>query len=262
MTTQSSTNSTQPSVSSSLGIVVATSDGSLTLSHHEHGECYHTRAGALAEAHHLYVVASGLQELWRQPEPPAVSVLDVGLGLGYTAIVTLDAWAESPNAGPMSLVSLEINGDLVPPLATGEAPWQANWPESRKAFCRQLRKIDKNNWRATLSHPSSGAIATWDIHVGDAATEEIPTSPTLGGYSHVWQDPFSPGKNPPLWQAAWFVRLRKAVLPDCQMVTYSVAVPVRAALDASGWLWEKIPAAMPGKRKRHWLRASPRACAG
>lgn len=240
-----------------LGTVVATSDGSLTLSHHEHGECYHTRAGALAEAHHLYVVASGFQDLLAQAAQQPVSVLDVGLGLGYTAIVTLEAWEQAPAPGPLVLVSLEINGDLVPPMAAAEAPWQENWPELRKSFCRALVRLSDKTWEARLRHPRSGAEAIWQIHVGDAAAEPIPSSPILGGYTHVWQDPFSPGKNPPMWQASWFVRLRSAVTPDCQMVTYSVAVPVREALDASNWSWEKIPATMPGKRKRHWLRAQP-----
>ncbi|MEN9834476.1 MAG: hypothetical protein RL011_669 [Pseudomonadota bacterium] len=245
-------------VHSDLGMVVATADGSYTLSHHEHGECYHTRAGALAEAHHLYVVASGVLEIWSREPKQAVSVLDVGLGLGYTALATLEAWAKAPHAGELALVSLEINPDLVPALASGAAPWQDNWPAERLEFCRKLVQVDEVTWTSVSCHPTTGAIATWVIRIGDASNQAIPKSPILDGYSHVWQDPFSPGKNPIMWQAQWFERLREVVLPQCVMMTYSVAVPVRAALDASVWSWEKIPATMPGKRKRHWLKAWPK----
>ncbi len=258
----STSESSNQRVHSDLGLVVATADGSFTLSHHEHGECYHTRAGALAEAHHLYVVASGLLNLWHQQESlQAVSVLDVGLGLGYTAIATLEAWAKAPNAGDLALVSLEITPELVPALASGAAPWQENWPQDRLEFCRKLIQVSEYKWTAEIPHPTTGARAIWMICVGDASTEPIPSSPILGGYSHVWQDPFSPGKNPVMWQSQWFDRLKLVVLPNCLMMTYSVAVPVRAALDASDWNWEKIPATMPGKRKRHWLRAWPRLSA-
>lgn len=256
-----STENTSHRLHSDLGAVVATADGSYTLSHHEHGECYHTRAGALAEAHHLYVVASGVIDIWHKDSGQAVSVLDVGLGLGYTALATLEAWAQAPHAGELALVSLEINGELVPALASGQAPWQDNWPEERLGFCRKLTQVDPTTWTAVIAHPITGARATWIIYVGDASAQIIPQSPILGGYSHVWQDPFSPGKNPIMWEARWFERLLKVVTPQCLMMTYSVAVPVRAALDASAWGWEKIPATMPGKRKRHWLRAWPKVTA-
>ena len=244
--------------SKSLGTPVSTADGSLTMIHPEHGETYHTQAGAMAEARLLYVESSGLAALW-QEGPQRIAVLDVGLGLGLNAVATLTTWNEASNPGPLVIHSLEINRELVAALASGAAPWQERWPAGITHFCLQLRLESPQLYSAKVAHQSAEATATWHIHIHDAATTEIPPAPDLSGYTHVWQDPFSPEKNPPLWQAAWFSRVRATAASSCVLMTYSVAGPVRRALAAAGWSWKKIPALLPGKRE--WLTATPSAAA-
>ncbi len=230
------------------GAVVKTMDGSLTLSHEEHGECYHNLAGAETEARELNVKASGLDEaLAAGPQ----RVLDVGLGLGYNALVTADAWLAASYPADLTVTSLEIDERLVEAIASGEAPWQANWSAERLAHCRSLRR-DGATFQTTLPHPLHGAHLTWIIHVLDARVSRVPS--TKGGYSFVWQDPFSPEKNPGMWDAVWFTKLRAAVAPGAVLMTYSVARAVRDALSASGWTPERIPSRLPPKR--HWLKAT------
>ena len=244
--------------SKSLGTPVTTADGSLTMIHPEHGETYHTQAGAMAEARLLYVESSGLAALW-QEGPQCIAVLDVGLGLGLNAVATLTAWNEASNPGPLVIHSLEINRELVEALASGAAPWQEHWSPGITHFCAQLRLKAPHLYRAKIAHQSAAATATWQIHIHDAATTEVPPPPDASGYTHVWQDPFSPEKNPPLWQAAWFSRVLATASPRCVLMTYSVAGPVRRALAAAGWSWRKLPALLPGKRE--WLTATPGAAA-
>jgi len=242
--------------SKSLGTPVTTADGSLTMIHPEHGETYHTQAGAMAEARLLYIESSGLAALW-QEGPQRIAVLDVGLGLGLNAVATLTAWNEASNPGPLVIHSLEINRDLVEALASGAAPWQERWSPDITHACLQLKLESPQHYSATIAHQSTEATATWHIYIRDAAMNDVPHPPDASGYTHVWQDPFSPEKNPPLWEAAWFTRVRATAAPSCVLMTYSVAGPVRRALAAAGWSWKKLPALLPGKRE--WLTATPRA---
>ncbi len=223
------------------GSVVTTRDGSLTLSHEEHGECFHNQAGAETEARELNVKASGFEDaLARGP----LAVLDVGLGLGYNALVTIEAWQASPRRHPLEIVSLEIDEKLVVALASGVAPWQANWSETRLAICRSLRR-DGAVFRAVLGE------LIWEIHVLDARSGPLPLASRP--YIFVWQDPFSPEKNPAMWDSAWFSRLSGAVGDRAILMTYSVARSVRDALAGAGWEPTRIPSRLPPKKQ--WLRA-------
>jgi tRNA U34 5-methylaminomethyl-2-thiouridine-forming methyltransferase MnmC len=223
-----------------LGEVVVTGDGTWTLAHAAHGETYHSSHGALAEATGLYVGASGIAARFAAPGA-ATRVLDVGLGLGYNALATLEAWLAAPAPGPLTIVSLEIDAALAQALGSGTGAWQGNWPPARLALARALG-------REPLAHPSGAVHGRWELELGDALEAPLP-----GAFDFVWQDPFSPTKNPTMWSAAWFRRVRAAAAPGCVLVTYSVARAVREALAEAGWQVDKIPTGTG--RKRHWLRA-------
>ncbi len=231
-----------------LGTVLATDDGSLSLLHPDHGEAYHSRLGATAEARLLYVEASGILEAFAAGRD--VRVLDVGLGLAYNAVQTIAAWAAAPAPGRLGIQSLEVNSALVDALATGEAPWQANWTPAQKSWCRALA-ADR---AATIAHPlRPDTVCRWRIALGDAAVANLE-----GPFDFVWQDPFSPEKNPAMWSPAWFAAVRAAAAPQAVLMTYSVARAGRDALAASGWTAARFPAA-PGHKKQ-WLRAHPALC--
>lgn len=232
-----------------LGEIVRTGDGSLTLRHPEHGECYHSETGAEAEAHFLYLVASGLEAGWARREP--VSILDVGLGLGYNAVATITSWKAAANPPDLILQSLEIDPALVDAFASGFAPWQTTWETDQILTVQCLRRLD-TDWRVTLHHPRGGAVCDWTISVGDA--QAVTLAPGASGFDYVWQDPFSPQKNPEMWNAAWFARVLRHASPQVILMTYSVARAVRDGLSDAGWQPEKIPAL--NSTKRHWLRAT------
>jgi chorismate dehydratase len=51
----------------------------------------------------------------------------------------------------------------------------------------------------------------------------------------IYQDPFSPKKNPELWTTDWFEKLKKLSRPGTVLCTYSASSAVRKALGAAGW---------------------------
>lgn len=239
----------------SLGKVIETADGSLSLIHPEHDECYHSHGGALWEAQSLYCQASGFKEQLEQ-QNKTIYVLDVGLGLSYNACSTLDAWFHSSGASSLVMHSLEVNPMLVAALSKNKGPWQANWPAHWQSWCSSLKATDKESvFSSQIKHPKNpDSSAQWTIHVGDA----LKTCQTLqqdleAAWDFIWQDPFSPEKNPSMWNKEWFAILKANSNENTKLLTYSVARLVKNALMDAGWEYQKVKATGP---KRHWLRAS------
>lgn len=230
-----------------LGQIIETKDGSLTLVHPEHEQAYHSTSGARFEARALYLFGSGVAEQFETGR--YVSILDVGLGLGYNALETISYWLETPYPGPLNIVSLEHNGDLVKALLSGQAPWQKDTSKIWQKRLASAQWLSENRAFISISHPM-GSICHWEIVVGDALAFE-----SRQQFSHVYHDPFSIDKNPNLWSKEWFVKVNEHASDDCVLVTYSVARKVREALKDGGWLCEKFNS--PGRSKRDWLKASP-----
>ena len=139
----------------SLGKLIETADGSLSLIHPEHDECYHSHGGALWEAQSLYCKASGIIETLNTAVG-IIRVLDVGLGLAYNACSTIDAWFQSGGSNCLEIHSLEINADLVTALSGGTGAWQENWPSHWQDWCKSLT-IDQegSKFQAKISHPTN-----------------------------------------------------------------------------------------------------------
>ena len=74
---------------------ILTSDGSRTLDSQTYGETYHSVNGALTEARHVFLNASGVTA--RLQNSLATRVLEIGFGLGLNALLTADM-ADKHNA--------------------------------------------------------------------------------------------------------------------------------------------------------------------
>ena len=237
---------------SDLAKVVITKDGSRTLEHHTHGECYHSTAGARLEADSLYIKGSGLEAAFASPtnsDALVINVLDVGLGLGYNALATINAWFDSPAPPNLNLISLEIDPDLVKALASGSASWQDGWATN---WINWAKSISNNS--AVFNHPLSTRTLAWAIVVSDAKDQPLPVPPSSVHF--IWQDPFSPDLNPTMWDGQWFAKLFAAAAPGAVLMSYSVARSVKDALTSGGWQWERIAATGV---KRHWLKGSKKS---
>lgn len=243
-------------VNSKWGELIRTDDGSLTIRHSGIDEEYHSKQGALSESQILYLERSGFMALLKgeelAPELPVLRVLDVGLGLGYNALSTISAWLSNPVRTNLRLTSLEINPDLVAALASRQGPWMEDWSELWLKVAGALVEVDARHWRADISHPIDCNLScTWHITIGDASEHIVFADQS---FDYIWQDPFSPKKNPEMWSESWFKSLLTYSHGSTRLMTYSVARSVRDNLEESGWAWEKINAT---GSKKHWLTAVP-----
>ena len=57
----------------------------------------------------------------------------------------------------------------------------------------------------------------------------------------IFQDPFSPKRNPSLWTVEWFEDLKKLSSSEVTLSTYSSSTSVRKSLQAAGWFMKNAP---------------------
>lgn len=239
-------------------ISIATDDGSLSVMHPDHQELFHSQSGARWEAQCLYIEKSGLKDSLATGEKP-ILVLDIGLGLGYNAMVTIECFLQSQNPATLTMISLEKESELIQLLQSGTASWQQNWPQAWLHSCKDLRQSSSTLWHGSVRHTHGTSQLNWIVLAGTAPEnfaelEALLTTCQPSQVNFFWQDPFSPLKNPDMWNADWFGKLHKISAHDAQLLTYSVARTVKDSLTHAAWNWELIKAA---RKKRHWLKASP-----
>ena len=135
---------------------ITTSDGSLTMKLEDQEENFHGSIGARRESKELYIKGSGFDQYIRAQ--PSCNVLDIGLGLGYNALSTIESWQKALNPCKLDMISLEIKPELVKQLRSGHAPWQANWDSNWINVCQNLKDSEqKNTSQLKLQHPSNNA---------------------------------------------------------------------------------------------------------
>lgn len=251
-----------------LGEPVKTEDGSYTIRHPEHGECYHSYDGAAKEAYDLYIERSGFEDIVGSGGR-SVRVLDVGLGLAYNALTTIDAWSRLDRAGSLDMISLEISEDLVEALASGKASWSKGWnsvwfdwvgrlQKKEQPGCHDLKSkysFAESFWQAEIPHPNpdNKSSVKWLIVVGDARNGKSFSDENMK-WDYIWQDPFSPEKNPQMWSGEWFKIMKNESHPTTKLMTYSVSRATKNALKEGGWNFDKVDTTT---RKRHWIKAVP-----
>lgn len=202
---------------------LTTDDGSVTLYSEYFDENCHSQGGAKNET--LYNYIEGCEIFSRQNHYPIV-ILEVGLGLGFGPRLVFEL-LKKQNLGLASsikIVSTEIDRVLV----------EYFFQQFNSVFRPENLSVEQNVFLYQEGN------FTLEVLVGDARE-------TLLNYGQqkkikfnaVFQDPFSPRKNPLLWSKQWFQLIRSLCADDVILSTYSAASSMRKALIGSGWRVEK-----------------------
>lgn len=215
---------------------VRTGDGSFTLFVPDLQEHYHSTHGALAESQHVYV-DSGLMAL--VPCPKRIKILEVGLGTGLNALLSLRAvkrffplGADYVGLEPFRL-SAEIMDNMAYPLLCED--------DDELAMMGSLAKLP-----AGKECPIKDEFSLCIEEVGLEAYALTPT------FDLIYFDAFAPVVQPELWEEAVFVRLFDALLPGGILVTYCAQGKFKRALKSAGFMVESLPGP---KGKREITRA-------
>lgn len=209
--------------------LVKTNDGSSTLYNCDLKEHYHSTFGALQESRHVFIKA-GLDHLSAKLE--SINVLEVGLGTGLNALLTL-LWANE-NERLVNYTGIEAY-----PVSMKTAE-ELNYPkilEVDKAAFLKLHLHEKESVRLSDQFNYKSIIGL----IQETQLEEY-------FYDIVFFDAFSPETQPELWTEFLFEKLNKSMKPKGVLTTYSTKGIVKRALKSAGFSVEKLPGP-PGKRE-------------
>lgn len=218
---------------------IETEDGSYTLRSDYFDENFHSTSGAYAETVHNFI--QGCEVVQICSEHSNVYILEVGLGLGIGPIATLESVKNIHNldkSKKLIFYSLELDSFLVESFLQKQSA--SNFSETRisdfliyeaelapgfhfKCLCGDARKTIK--------------------YLQDQSVQ----------FHAIFQDAFSPKKNPTLWTQEWFEDLLKLAIKNKTILsTYSASIRVRKGLYKAGW---KVENRIGFGRKRSSTRA-------
>ena len=211
--------------------ILVTSDGSTTIHLPELDEQYHSKNGSINETYHVFI-NSGLKLV----SSDKVAILEIGFGTGLNCFIT---YLESKR-------SIDYVGVEAYPVTAEE--------------------VDKMNFIAVLDAEKDRIIfnkihsVSWDkkhqISNDFSLTkrkqffEDIDDKDT---FNLIYFDAFGARVQPQLWTEDIFLKMYNALKKDGILVTYSAKGSVRRAMQAVGFIVERLPGP-PGKREM--LRAT------
>lgn len=199
-------------------------DGSFTLFNVEYQESYHSlRDGAVRETMQKHVLPPiQYLDLLKRPK---ISILDICFGLGYNSFFSVFYYLKMGYKGELEIYSPEKDCDLLPDLFKLIYPQEVSLLDGEKITdvlegLKQKSVYAKNRWRIECFW---GNALEYLNHFEE------------GFFDVVYQDAFSPDKNPELWSKEYFQRLTKLVKDNGIITTYSQKSSVKNILKELGF---------------------------
>jgi len=219
--------------------LILTGDGSHTISMPELNVTYHSIHGAIQESKHVFIEA-GLKSL-TLAEAAKLNIFEVGFGTGLNALLTIIE-AEK--------LQKQIHYETVEPFPVGSS-------ETRSLnYCKQLDREDLQPIFEQLHscewEKKTNITANFHFKKSGSNLLNFETSETcLSGkqaFKLIYFDAFAPNAQPELWTKEIFEKMFAMLEPGGILVTYCSKGNVRRAMQAAGFIVEKLPGPR-GKRE-------------
>ncbi|MBL6991085.1 MAG: hypothetical protein ISR65_14965 [Bacteriovoracaceae bacterium] len=205
---------------------ILTGDGSNTLWSEYFDETNHSTAGAKEETEFLYLQGCKIAEIIQLNK--RLNLLDVGFGMGLSFTSTLqlltNVSASTASCINFNYCSIELDQKLV--------QWVLN--NHNFSIFKSATLISKDGLRF---FEATSKNFNMKIFIGDGTKtlRQAKLQGLLPKFDAIYQDPFSPKKNPALWTCSWFEFLKSISNQNVHLSTYSVASSVHKALEQGGW---------------------------
>lgn len=218
--------------------IIKTGDGSATIFLPEWNEHYHSKHGALQEARHVFI-EMGLHHFIAKKPSESLSILEIGFGTGLNALITYFI-AETTG------IKTNYTGVEAYPVVLEELN-ALNYAKSvpEKDASEVFNKLHEAQWGKKEEISSFFKLQKEKMFFNDIRAEEA--------YDLIFFDAFGPRVQPELWKEEIFSIMYRALNNEGVLVTYSAKGSVRRAMQAVGFLVERLPGP-PGKREM--LRAT------
>jgi chorismate dehydratase len=217
--------------------LIATADGTSTLFLEEYDQAMHSDSGAYEESLLKHIYPSGILEL----NEDKLNVLDVGFGLGYNVLALIHEFKLRKNQSTLNIISLEKEQYLL------EFMNEIKFNDSRDEIYDFIKKV-------YLNRKGSIENISFEILIGDGR-DFLKTMKGIK-FDAVFQDPFSPSKNPEMWSVEYFSCLKNLMTDTAILTTYSSADQIRRAMLEAGLILGAGPSV---GRKREGTIASKSA---
>jgi tRNA U34 5-methylaminomethyl-2-thiouridine-forming methyltransferase MnmC len=213
--------------------IIITADGSTTIHLADWNENYHSKHGAIQEANHVFI-KMGLSLFFEQKQ---CSVLEIGFGTGLNALLTL-LNAKKNN--------LKVNYETIEahPVDFSEIK-NINFPEQLHIARTLFEQIHLVEWELAHQITSNFSLKKRKLFFNQIDDKNR--------FNLIYFDAFGPRVQPELWTISIFQLMFNALKSKGLLVTYSSNSNARRAMQAVGFLVEKLPGP-PGKREM--LRAT------
>ena len=221
--------------------IITTADGSKTIQISDWNEHYHSKHGAIQESRHVFL-QMGLAHYTAktgQSINASVHILEMGLGTGLNALLTLEASAKMHR--PIRYTGIEAYPITPEEMAALAYYQQLAMPKAKPIF-EQLHHCDWEAWH--------------EIQLGFhfyKRQQRFEDFKDTAAFDIIYFDAFGARVQPELWGVSIFEKMYNALRENGILVTYAAKGSVRRAMQEVGFTVERLPGP-PGKREM--LRAS------
>lgn len=184
---------------------VETEDGSKTLFSEAFQEACHSTSGARAETQLHYLEGCEIERKLLAHDH--TSILEVGFGRGLGFEMTRELVNKLQR--PCTFISLEIDANLV------------EWYFSQ----HPMKETEHFKFHIVTGNARK------------ALPEFLKKNPLR--FDAIYQDAFSPKRNPVLWTKEWFTLLKENSSNEVILSTYSASNSIRKSLAETGWTIQK-----------------------
>ena len=216
--------------------IIITSDGSTTIQLPDWNEQYHSKHGAIQEAYHVFL-DTGFFKIDLQE----IAILEIGFGTGLNAFITfLEAKKLQKKVNYVGVEAYPISMEEFQKL---------NSVSELKAleFQSVFDEMHRISWEKEHSISKDFQLLKRKQFFQDIQD--------TAAFDLIYFDAFGAQNQPELWTEAIFLKMYKAMKKEGVLVTYSAKGSVRRAMQAVGFMVERLPGP-PGKREM--LRATKR----
>jgi len=195
--------------------LLTTDDGTSTLFIEEYEQAMHSMSGAYEESLLKHIIPSKILE----NEDININALDIGFGLGYNVLALMNEFISRKKRGKLKIISLEKDRYFL------EFMNNVKFNDQRDEIYSFIKDV-------YVSGEGEYNGINLKILFGDA--RETIQSLAENKFNAVFQDPFSPSKNPELWSVDYFIKLKRLLTDNGIITTYSSADQIRRAIMEAG----------------------------